>query len=649
MRALQVELEAAQKAASGVPFVRAIVRTAIRGLTHWRPAQAYSGSEPDDQHDAVADGDFLYRCRVRAGTPQLERGLSGSWTPMTAQTDSNVVGMDAVGDARVAVVYNRGAAVYFRESTNQGLSFGAETLVVSTGATPNAIAVAYKNSSGDLAILWEDAATLKRVRRTGGSFGSTASWTQSANSINGLDAVYFSDFLIALTGTDANGRPTVWTLMLGDGAVLGTDTWGRFFVLSQAEADEQVTFQAPFVHPIETYRLTFVEKFSGSPNYTRTYWTVLHAGVTYSPGDWEWMDPAPLDNTTAYGYALAQEPGSPLTAFWARPGRVLKEDLPSSTLDMSADLLEARIDELDGLEQRAELVFDNASGQYAGPPDPIRLHRDVDIGLGYGALYSRPPRQSITGWEFRREGGRSLFVLHTQGAAYWLARSRPRTTIVHSSVAADDITRKAAARAGILLFGASTSSRAQNFNMEWVIHSHQSSLQALEAIGAQMPDLFLSQGGGFSISIHEPKATDATDYDFDSEGHPIYESRTRDEGADSFAEILAVGAVGQAFDFTRLDHDRPLEARRRDPHATLVADADAHASARLRKATLAKDVGELVVPPHVGLEVGDVVAYSDALVSSGQLKARVRSIRTHFRRRQGAPPVYVQRVGLGAV
>lgn len=649
MRGLSQALKDAQKAASGVPYVRTVVRPEIRGLTHWRPTEVYSGSEPDDQHDAVADGDFLYRCRVQAGTPQVDRGLSGSWTPLNAQTDANVIGIDAVGDSRVVVVYNRGAALYFRESTDQALTFGAETLILTTTSSPNAVAVAYNNSSGDMAVFWGDGATVKRVRRTSGSFGSAANWTQSANSVNGLDAVYDSDFLVVLTGTDASDRPTVWTLMLGDGVVLSTDTWGRFFIVNQAEADEQIAFQAPSVHPIGTYRLTYVETFSGTSNYTRAYWTQLQAGATYSPGDWEWMDPAPLDNTSEHGYALAQDPGLPLAAYWSRPAQVLKQDLPTATLDMTSGLVEATMSEDDGLRQRAEFVFDNADGQYAGPPDPIRLHRDVEIGLGYGTVYSSPPRQSIVGWEYRREGGSSTFVLRTEGAAYWLARSRPRTTIVHVAIPVSAITRKAAARAGIRLFSTNPSSRARNFNLDWVIHSHQSGLAALVAAGELMPDQFLSQGSGFAVTISEPKDSDAVDYDFESEDHPIYRSRTRDEGSVSVSEILGEAVLGQDFDFTSQDNDKPVHDRRRDPHASAAADADAHAEARLRKSTLGKDLGELLIPPHVGLEVGDVIAYSDALVSGALLKARVRSINTTYRRRQGARPVYEQRVGLGGV
>lgn len=62
--------------------------------------------------------------------------------------------------------------------------------------------------------------------------------------------------------------------------------------------------------------------------------------------------------------------------------------------------------------------------------------------------------------------------------------------------------------------------------------------------------------------------------------------------------------------------------RRRDPHDASAADANAAAAARLRKAVLATDKGELVTPPNVGLEVNDVVAYTGSRTSPSRSKKR---------------------------
>lgn len=648
MRSLAGALATAQKAPDGVPYVKTVAYNQARGYTHLRFAQTYSGAEPDDEHDAVADATKFYRVRVRAGTPQYDIDKAGTWPALNATTTTTVIAVDAINAARVFVVYNRAAALYFRESTDQGSTFGSETLIISLGATPKAVGVAYKTAGGDLAVFWEESNAIKRIRRTSGTFGSAATWSLSAASVNGLDAFYSSDFLLAVTGVEVTtNRPTVWGLILGDGNELSVDTWGRFKIISQAESDELVTFQSPFLRAFDFTRVTYVEKFTGSPAYTRAMWT-RPTPAGYSLNDWQWQDPAPINVTTAKGVALAKGATSPSTCFYSRPGQVLEAALSTVTLNMSADLIEATITEADGLRQRAELVFDNSSGAYAGPPSPLRLGRDVQLGIGYDINVSIPPYQSIVSWEYRRAGGRSLFVLHTQGNAYWLARSRPRTTITHASVKATDIAERAAARAGIDLFSYSPSTRATTFAMAWAIHPHQSSLDALEAVLELMADIFISQSA-FAIAVHEPLAGDATNYDLTAQGHAVYEAQSRDHTAASLAEIIGEAVLGQAFDYARMDDDKPAVDRRRDPHATVYTDADAHAAARLRKATLRKDLGQLVIAPHCGLEIGDVLAYSDALVSPSAIKGRVTSIETRFRRRDTPRPVYEQRVALGGL
>jgi hypothetical protein len=160
-----------------------------------------------------------------------------------------------------------------------------------------------------------------------------------------------------------------------------------------------------------------------------------------------------------------------------------------------------------------------------------------------------------------------------------------------------------------------------------------------------MPDHFISSAA-FAPVLTEPLAADAVDYTYGTD-HAIYPTRYGDEPAPSVAEVQGVAVFGQAFDFTRQNDDRPFQDRRRSPHDTTGATAGDHATARLRKAVLGRDLGELVTPPNCGLEVGDVVAFTDAAISASQVQGRVRAIETVFRRAGRA--VFEQRVGLGGV
>jgi hypothetical protein len=645
MRSLSSTLLAAQKAASGVPYVRCVVANKIRGMRHYVFAQAYSGSEQDDRHGAAADTTYLHRARVRAGNAQYERNAGTGFTTLSSAADAVHVAIAVINNARVIVVYNRGLGVYFRESTDQGGTFSAEALITTSAGTVNGVAVAYKLTTGDLAVFFIDGAVMKRIRRSSGTFGAVTAWAQTAATLTGVAVVYNGgDFLLVVTGTETTTlRPSVWSLALGDGGNYTVDSWTAFFVQLQAEADESVIWQAPGVGLLEVLRVTFVEKYSGAPAYKRTYWTGIALTAAFSPGKWEWLDPVPTDDQTEYGLAVTKGK-NPQQAIYSRPGRVLEAATAAVTLDLSADLLEATIEEADGLTQRAELVFDNSNGQYAGPPAPIARHRDVALALGYDAAYSSGPSQSIVGWEYRRDGRRSLFVLHTRGNDYWLALARTRTSIVDTRTMMQ-ISRAAAARSGLDFLSSGSSSRANNLSLGWVVHPQQSQLEVLRALAEMMPDEFLTYSVG-TLLIREPVAGTSSVYTYGGD-HAIYESRYGEDVQVSVAEVMAVGVLGQAWDFVVMNSDKPVQDRRRSPHETVQADVDAHATARLRKSVLAKDLGYLVTPPNCGLEVGDVVDFIDAAIGGSAVKGRVRSLRTVFKREGKAR--YEQRVGLGGV
>jgi hypothetical protein len=647
VRSLSGPLLAAQKAASGLPLVRAVAKNDVRSVRHLVFAQTYADSSPDDKHGAAADATYLHRCRVNGGNAQYQRNASASWTTLSSAATAVWVAIAVVNNTRVAVIYNLGTAIKIRESTDAGATFAAEAAVVTSTGTVNGLAVAYKSAGGDLCVFWADNVTMKRIRRTSGTFGSAASWTQTAATLTGVAVCYSGDFRLVLTGTETTTlRRTLWSLTLGDGFDLGVDSWGQFFVQAQGEADELVVFQAPSVAVIQTFRVTFVELFSGTTAYTRTYWTATALTGSFSPGSWEWQDPAPLNNAVnpATGYAVTAGK-TPNVAIYSRPSHVLEAATAAVTLDMSADLVEARIEEADGLTQRAELVFDNSNGQYAGPPAPIALHRTVELGLGYDAAYSLCPAQSIVGWEYRREGGRARFVLRTRGSDYWLGLARTRTSIVDARVLTQ-IARAAAARAGLDFLASGSSARAGALSIQWTVHAHQSQLEVLRALEAIVADHFLTYSVG-TLLITEPLAGDAVDYTYGTD-HAIYKTRYGDEPAPSVVEVEGVAVLGQAFDFTRQNDDKPLQDRRRSPHDTTAGTVGDHATARLRKAVLGRDLGELLTPPNCGLEVGDVVSFTDLAIAALAVKGRVRSIETVMRRRDGRT-VYEQRVGLGGV
>lgn len=653
MRTLSAPLQAAQIAGSGAPFLRTEVLAKVRAHLDQDFTEQFSDGAADEKHDAAADATYLHRVRINGtplGHPQYERNAGSGWTNLNPATiDTQAIAVAVINDTRVGVVYNRGSNIFFVESTDQGVSFSAEALIVATTAAPKAVGIAYKNTAGDLALFWEDGAAMKRIRRTAGTFGSVTTWTQSANTINGVAAKHAGDFLLALTGTDANDRPFVKTLILGDGADFAVDLWTAFFtvLLAEVPAEHDLTFDSPHLGISDVWQITYNEDYAGTPTYTRTYSTTRPAADAFSPGDWEWLDPAPLPNITNNGYAIT---GNATTLFLSRPAQVLEAPVTPSpaSLDMSLDLIEATIKER-GPRGEGTFVFDNSNSQYKGPPSAIQLFRDLDIGLGYDALFSRPARQSIVGWEYRKDGGRGLFVLFTRGLDYWLERSNSRTTIDLGSNTFSTILRGSIARAGIDLVNAGISTRAQTLTLAWTFHPHVNGLSALLALLALMPDM-ARPAGIDAIEFFEPLAADTVDYDYTTLLHSLYHSKAHTAPSAHAAEVIGTDdVVGQAFDFPNMGTDKPIEERRRDPHSATAADAADHAAAALRQAVIASDRGSITTPPNVGLEVGDVISYNDDLAGGDPIKARVRALTTRFRRAGTRTAVYEQTVQLGGV
>src|SRR3989304_8538197 len=100
MRSLVAALLAAQKAASGVPFVRVVVQNTMRAIRHLVFAQTFSDGAADDEHDAAADDTYLHRVRVNGGNAQYERNAGTGWTTLSSAAGGGDGGGAAVNKAR---------------------------------------------------------------------------------------------------------------------------------------------------------------------------------------------------------------------------------------------------------------------------------------------------------------------------------------------------------------------------------------------------------------------------------------------------------------------------------------------------------------------------------------------------------------------
>src|SRR5438477_230514 len=80
---------------------------------------------------------------------------------------------------------------------------------------------------------------------------------------------YQRDWNLVVAGSDSSGVAFVWTCVFGDGFSQAPGTWSALREVSRASAGSGVSFRAPFLSQPDTFRLTFVETYTGSAAYKR--------------------------------------------------------------------------------------------------------------------------------------------------------------------------------------------------------------------------------------------------------------------------------------------------------------------------------------------------------------------------------------------
>ncbi len=274
------------------------------------------------------------------------------------------------------------------------------------------------------------------------------------------------------------------------------------------------------------------------------------------------------------------------------------------------------------------------------------------VSVSWGYRTARGPQSSrmadlwIAGFEHRRSGGVSTLRIYVEGGWELLRRSRQRTQVVHTgSDSYLQVLVRIMARAGLRLTSAGVSSRATSVTPKFTVHPQTSGFEALRQALARLGDrVRMSPLAG--CAVFEPLASDASAYTFGT-SHPLRAVRLRAEpAAVSEAQAFGAGAFGEAIDFAAGGAGIGTRELVRDITSTTGGAAAATAVAHLRQRALDAHAGSIVVPPHCGAELLDVIDFSDASISASAVKRRIAGIEWRYDRHRA---VYEQRITLGAV
>ncbi|MEX0750680.1 MAG: hypothetical protein WD359_07705, partial [Dehalococcoidia bacterium] len=220
MRSIHADLLAAQVDASREPHVAVIVHNDIGVVRRLDFAQLDATANANAKHDvALSSNGTLHRVRMSAGAVKYQRvtdpsavgAFAAAWIDLATGMGSNVAA--AAWGANVIVIYSDagGANIRFRESTDSGATFSADAALFASAFAIADLAVAYTNTSGDLAVAWCTAGTANTYLniRTAGVFAGILTWPHTAATLNGIALVRGLFWEIVLTGEETTtAKPT---------------------------------------------------------------------------------------------------------------------------------------------------------------------------------------------------------------------------------------------------------------------------------------------------------------------------------------------------------------------------------------------------------------------------------------------------------
>jgi hypothetical protein len=537
-----------------------------------------------------------------------------------------------------------GAVLKVRESTDNGATLGAAVTVAAASGAVGWLAADVK-ANGDALLLYSVGANVFSAKRTAGVWGSPVAWTNSVASVSGLACYHQGDWNTVFCQTNSAGESFVSTAVFGDGFSQPANTWSALREVTRASAGSNVSFRAPFLSQPDTYRPTFVEKYTGSAAYNRPYHSYSPATADFASN--LWREPVPFDLTSDFGQAIAFS----ANAVWlSTPSGVWNASLTSTAFDATADVLEARIDER-SFDGRCRIELRNDGGRYFTLPAQIKIGAEVRVSPGYvtssGPQVSDGPAYWVERIERRSAGGEATLVLEARDAwsllADWRARRQYTWTAGERNVFG--ILQFLCSRADLEFSSSGSSATAANLYPAFTVHPGDSGLTAVRRLLEMVPDVIFVRGE-FAF-LTEPLASEATDYAYGLD-HALLAGRYSDDRpATNRAQVFGNSVFGERFDWPSVKsvYDDLLQAH--DRNLTTVAVAESRADAMIRESALGAITGEIFVPVNCGQELYDVIEVTDA--GAGLTAARRRVAGISLRYATGKRPAYEERLTLGAV
>lgn len=629
MRAMSSTLVAAQKAASGLPYVKARLTDAWGDRPRFRFRRYYEGAETE-YYSAVcgAQGGALVRAWIVAASKELltkriaspgagSDFASGATSHGTVGSTSAVALCADPASNTVRLFYGVGGALKVKTSTDGGATWGSAVDVTTSGGTKELVAAAFRPSGGGVVVFWTEAldSNVYWSRWNGVSWSARTAWTHTVAAVTGLAVAHGGDFGLLVCGTAAgSNRETVWGTGFGDGFVLSTNAWGPLVVVTEAEAATGLFFlSAALVVAAAHWYGWFVERDFGSPVWIRQQTTTLDAADL--PQQELWREPWPWGLSSHYGVSAATVHlgGS----MWLSAANGVWEGKPEPALELDDLVLEARVD-LGEHAGRAEVVVAAAGEERAALLASRGRRLELQAGYRTSAGNEVPTTGDAAYWVESAElvtGVEARVLLRCFDAwgllETWRARRTFRWAAGQRSVL--QLLRFVCARAG-LRYTTTGSSSAELTSLQpaLTIQPGESGRTVVRRLLGMVEDKPRCWGGRL---VTEHAVGETVVYELGGAGgQALLEARYREVGP-RWNRVRVVGAPGvyrEEEDQSDIDGSWERGLQVVDVNLT-ASQAAARAARELRAAELAELRERVVVAGVVsGLELWDVVGVTDA-------------------------------------
>jgi len=658
VRTLSSTLLAAQKSASSQPYVKLLVAERIGGVTRLNWSRLYTGSEPDYYHAATLPGDgSLVRARVSSSSPfwlYIQRIASpgpgsdfSQWSSFVQVSGSSGIAV-AMQGANVLLFFvdTDNQTIKYAESNNYGASFGSPASILTAPGAVGWLAADF-NSSGAVALFYSVGGTIYAVKRTGGSWGTTASWTNSLSATTGLGCTYAGDWNLALCGQDSSGSFKVWSCIYGDGYSYGVGDWSSLMELTGASPNSSVEFRCPSVAYPDVFRLFFVEKYTGSEAYSRPFWSYSLPTAEFVSN--LWREPVPFDMSSTYGLSIAYHGNY---AWLSCPSGVWRASLTPASVELTADVLSLETDS-SPFSGQARVELRNDDGRYNSPGSSpyaaLQPGSELQISPGYmtsdGQEFSFGPTYWVEGWEHVSKNDQAIFILHASDGWGLLEKWRARRQFSWPGGSKNifQLLSFVLSRAGLEYSALSYSGTITNLYPSFTINPQESGAQAVSRLLAMVPDVLFFRGNT-SYSIN-PQSSDASAYSY-GPNHAIISGRYNQMSGVNRVQVYGNGVVSEGFSWVGLARVYDQLHQVHDLNLDTAAKAQERVARELRHLEIMSVGGEMIVPANCGQELYDVIDITDSQVGLNQAKRRVLGLSLSYSA-SSRNPHYQHRLRLG--